>query len=144
MDPIAEARLLLEIVDQDQHQPVTWIRTPRASARSAPPTQISSDSGIKESKVPVFSGQAEHFPIWWAKFKAYGKINGFSKCLKNAAEATLPGSAEEDANDTNDQKAAHKRNDDAVLAFTLDFNTNMMMATVLESAWVSHETAPCS
>ena len=95
---------------------------------------MSSDSGIKESKVPVFSGQAEHFPIWWARFKAYGKIHGFSKCLKNAAEATLPGSAEEDANDTNDQKAARKRNDDAVLAFTLAFKTNSMMAIVLESS----------
>jgi hypothetical protein len=69
---------------------------------------------VKNAMVPVFDGTQEGFSIWLLRFQTFAKTYKFRRVLTATPEADLPPTEEEVATDTDDQKAARQRNDDAV------------------------------
>ena len=114
---------------------MTWVRTPRQAVTgpSVNEYNIMSDNDLSTTKVPVFNGKQSEFPVWWRRFKAYAKIKKFSKCLKSTAETDLPDSETEAAADTNAEKEARKRNELAVLYFTMAFKADALMDIIMQS-----------
>ena len=93
-------------------------------------TDNMSEGGEKSVKLPTFDGSREGFHVWWTRFTAYALYYKFGSCLKPTAEAHLPTKEEEDSNDTNEQKAARRRNILAVFNLTLAFKTNGLLGMI--------------
>ena len=82
----------------------------------------------KSAKIPIFDGKADKYQLWWRRFKAYANVNKFGNLLVDHIDPELAASYEaterEDATAT--QKAALKKNDMAIAAFTMAFVTEKL------------------
>jgi hypothetical protein len=74
---------------------------------------------VKNAKVLFLDGTQEGFTIWWLRLQTFAKTYKFRRLLTATPEADLPPTEEKVATDTDDQKAARQRKDDAVYCLTL-------------------------
>jgi hypothetical protein len=74
---------------------------------------------VKNAKIPVFDETKENFPVRWLRFQTFAKTYKSRQMLKETPEADLPCKEEEEASDSDEQKVARQRNDDAVYCLTL-------------------------
>ena len=87
----------------------------------------------------MFDGNDIQYQKWWLGFKAYAKIEGFGKALKEDLEADLPDTqvkAEALAGtETNTvlQKKAAGRDDKVVASFTFAFETDDLLNLAIEA-----------
>ena len=84
---------------------------------------------------PVFDGEDKSYQMWWAKFKAYAGVQGFTQALAGR-EANLPATegAQLDPDDdvTDRQRAALKRNALAMAHLVQAMKTEGLMAIIYE------------
>jgi hypothetical protein len=91
---------------------------------------MSDQSELKSVKIPQFDGKKESFQVWFARFRCYAAISKFTAAIQGNPEPDLPTREEQTSTDTDDQKAARKRNSAAVYSFTLAFTTDGLMQLV--------------
>ena len=88
-------------------------------------------------KLPLFSGEAKDFPLWWMRFKSFAKVYGIGGSINRVADPDLPTSADEVIDDTTTagkkQAAARKANDIALANLTMAFTTEGLMGLVYSS-----------
>ena len=90
-------------------------------------------SELKTVKLPTFDGKRESFHMWWTRFCSYAMMYKFSPCLKPIEEVDLPADEEELATDTDEEKAARKRNALAMYNFMLAFSTEGLMGIIFKA-----------
>ena len=88
---------------------------------------------MKSVKLPTFDGKRESFHMWWTRFCSYAMMQKFSTCLKPIEEVDLPLDEEELSTDTDEEKAARKRNALAMYNFTLAFTTEGLMGMIFKA-----------
>jgi hypothetical protein len=83
---------------------------------------MSDNDDKKTDKVPIFRGQSEKFPQWWARFRSFATIKGILPAIQKDPEPDLPKTAVRGDNETKKQKDARERNNRAVhwLNFALE------------------------
>jgi len=88
-------------------------------------------------KLPLFSGEAKDFPLWWMRFKSYAKVYGVAKSINRIVDPDLPANADDVIDDTTAigrrQIAAKKANDIALANLTMSFTTEGLMGLVYSS-----------
>jgi hypothetical protein len=88
----------------------------------------------KSVRLPTFNGSVEKFQIFWMRFKAYAKVYTFAFALTIGGETHLPA---DDATSVDIstpegvlQAAAKKRNEIAVVNFTMAFTSEGTISLV--------------
>jgi hypothetical protein len=96
---------------------------------------------VRNAKIPVFDGTKETFPVWWLRFQIFAKTYKFRQAVKTH-EMDLPRKEEEEANDTDPQKPARQRNDNAVhcLTLVLEKQATRIILTGMTAAWPNGKT----
>ena len=87
-------------------------------------------------KLPTFDGDAKHFSSWWKKFMAYATMNKFKDVLKETRDKNLPETevSEDDEELTKEQKISIKKNEAAMVAFSMSFTTDKTMNMVFAAS----------
>ena len=90
-----------------------------------------SDDTSGKISLPSFNADHEDFALWWMRFKAYGLVKGFSQALTSVKEDSLPASADDllDLTQEDGKKAnvALSRNDLAIACVTMAFTNESLM-----------------
>jgi hypothetical protein len=81
--------------------------------------------------IPTFDGSANNYTIWWAKFKAFATLNGFSEAIQTEPNPDMPkkytDSIDISTEDGKRQYGAKRMNDMAISSLTVAFNKEGIM-----------------
>jgi gag-polypeptide of LTR copia-type/Zinc knuckle len=104
-----------------------------------------SDSASKKGvKLPSFDGDSKKFQLWWTRFCAYATVYKFRQALAENGDSELQATEGEEPDESTavgkKMIAAKKRNEVAMVSFTMAFTTEVVMGLVYKAsttAWPS-------
>ena len=90
----------------------------------------------KSIPLPHFDGKDENFELFWPKFQAYAKLKGFAETIRSTLDPELPtteGVYDNDANKAKKQREAEMKNNLAIAAFTMAFDSVALMNRISDA-----------
>ena len=92
---------------------------------------------VNHGSIPSFDGDANHFQLWWKKFKAFAVFSGFAEAIQDSIDPNMPDSQDSSIDYSTEegrrQGLAKQKNSLAISCFTMAFSKEGVMGMMSRS-----------